>query len=550
MSAYGIAGLVDGFFAGADWRLNLEDEKAQRKRQEVLDGYRADEEARIAERHGWAREQNDMQMSDLRRAQSRQQAMDDALGRAYDAANSADQATNEPLGAIPSVQTSTPDPRTPVATRPQVRPDLPISPEAGTRTGQAIAEGLKEEVTSAPERMRDGPTVQRAQRFDGNREFQSQVDMLSDLSTGRIRKDGPEMFGRWQSMSRSEREAAGLPVSEIGGQWFFRNRHNEPLDYDRDAVRTAAEAADPKGAARLAALNGDQSAVEATPPTSQGSSSQFPADAPLRSKEPALTATAKDAMAEVSTPALQAASVDFTSNLGATKGPVTTQAQREKAATSFLDRYMEKGVPIVMEEMLRQGRIEDAMAFESFLQQGEVKKGMQNWANGIFAASIGDFDTFADEMTEAYNRLDYFGDGISIDRENSGFKKDRDGNITGASIVYKDEETGNTFEQTFNSPEDMIRMGVTLLSPEEAFKYYIERQKQATELAGTLTAKADKEQAELQKRIDDLAQALIKREPALGEAAMAPEDAYRRAEQIITGGSSGVPMLTRPQQSE
>jgi hypothetical protein len=33
-------------------------------------------------------------------------------------------------------------------------------------------------------------------------------------------------YDQWRSMSRSEREKAGLPVSEIGGQWAFRNRGN------------------------------------------------------------------------------------------------------------------------------------------------------------------------------------------------------------------------------------------------------------------------------------------------------------------------------------
>jgi len=44
-------------------------------------------------------------------------------------------------------------------------------------------------------------------------------------------------FSEWREMSRSERSAAGLPVSEIGGQWRYRGRNNN----DRRSMLISAQ---------------------------------------------------------------------------------------------------------------------------------------------------------------------------------------------------------------------------------------------------------------------------------------------------------------------
>ncbi len=172
-----------------------------------------------------------------------------------------------------------------------------------------------------------------------------------------------------------------------------------------------------------------------------------------------------------STDSLSEAEQSVNSSRGASPTAAITGKQRERASRAFIDRYMEAGAPIVIKAMLARGDFDKAEAFQKWLKQSATRAGMKNWANAAFAAQVGDFDRFAKEIITAYNRLDYFGDDVTIVEEDSGFTKDREGNITGAKITFKDEKNGDTFEQVIEDPNDMVKMGITLLAPEQAFEY-------------------------------------------------------------------------------
>lgn len=277
----------------------------------------------------------------------------------------------------------------------------------------------------------------------------------------------------------------------------------------------------------------------------------------------ALAETATQAMAATATPAMQAATVaaqadpksPVAKGMGVKPGQKVTETQRKRAAGAFMDYYREYGAPIVMEEMLKRGDFAGAQAFQEFLDRGETKAAMENWAKAAFAANIGDMDTFASEIMTAYNRLDYFPDGTTIVEKESGFTRGRDGEITGARITFKDEKTGNTFEQVFSDPSDLVRMGITMLAPEEAFKHYAE-QVAATEQAG---AKAAEEALGVEKslntRIDAAAKVIMEASKGLdGVPTKSYAEARAEAEQAIKGlgalpmGAEGVPppIMRRP----
>ncbi len=259
-----------------------------------------------------------------------------------------------------------------------------------------------------------------------------------------------------------------------------------------------------------------------------------------------LAIAASDAMADTATPAVKAATEAAQDNpdmpeMGA-GGKEVTEDDREEGAKVFLEEYAKVGAPIVIEEMLRRGDVKGAMEFQEFLDTAATKRAMKSWGRAAFAAQIGDFDTFAEETFKAYDNLDYFGDNNKIDRENSGFIEDEAGNILGAKITIKDVDTGETKELVFDSPEDMVEMGIGLLAPETAFEY----RKQQMEAAREARAGAEKpeSQKEFNKRVDDLAKLLFEKAAdavITGGEPLSYEQARQQAVAALSGGGPVAP---------
>jgi hypothetical protein len=272
-----------------------------------------------------------------------------------------------------------------------------------------------------------------------------------------------------------------------------------------------------------------------------------------------LIGTAQDAMAEAATPAVKAAAAATEKaspgTMGVKPGEKVAPEQRERAAGSFIDHYMKVGAPMVIEDMLKRGDYEGAIGFQSWMDGQEAKAGMKSWAKAAFAASVGDMDSFADEIANAYNRLGYFPDGTPIDKEESGFTYGKNGEITGAVLTFKDEATGNTFEQVFSDPNDLVRLGITLMAPENAYAAFVEQQKSAS---GGLTPKeAIDAQNEQEKRIDDAAKLIYEQSQGAaltGGVPLTYEQARAQAEAAILGMSGApagmdagpVPVMRRP----
>jgi len=261
----------------------------------------------------------------------------------------------------------------------------------------------------------------------------------------------------------------------------------------------------------------------------------------------AMAETATNAMAEAATPAIKAAAEASAKSgpaLGVKPSDAVTEPQRKRAAASFIDQYMKVGAPIVLEEMLKQGQFEKAQKFQEFLDQTQTKAGMENWARAAFAANVGDMDTFADEIMEAYNRLDYFPDGTTIVKEASGFTYDKTGKISGAKITFKDGQTGNTFDQVFSDPNDLVRLGITLLAPENAFEHYAAQEQGTAKTEADRAAAAKKaaieSEAALTKRIDEATKLIFEKTvDEMGNPTLSYADARKMAEREIRGKPPG-----------
>lgn len=300
-----------------------------------------------------------------------------------------------------------------------------------------------------------------------------------------------------------------------------------------------------------------------------------PQSAPAPTKQIAETAVETLGATGPATQAAVSAPVT-TEEAGARPNAAVTADRQERASTAFLDRYREVGVPMIIDGYLKAGKLEKAQAFMDWMEQGEVKAGMRDWSKAAFAASVGDFDGFADHIVTAYNRLDYFGDDTTIVKDKSGFV-DANGkiinggdgsNIAGAVLTFRDEKTGATFEQRIDDPNDLVEMGISMLAPETAFEYWQDRSAQAEERAlgaakeeAAAAKEAAKEAREAEKdrvkRISERAQKIVEggfgqitMEEAIQQAVAAEEELDRALKGAGSlgdvGASSAPPVLRRP----
>lgn len=327
------------------------------------------------------------------------------------------------------------------------------------------------------------------------------------------------------------------------------------VDMPPSGMPAAPQPASPTGAGpRIANLpNGAPAAPANTIPAAASSVA-----ANLPPAERALANEAMAGLAAANSPAIQKTAE--TAPLGATpsvgkdgKPKPITEAQRTRAADAFIEQYMKVGAPMVVEEMLRQGKLDQAKGFMDWIETTSTKAAMKDWSRAAFAATVGDFDSFAEHTISAYNRLDYFPDGTTIVKDQSGFTRDRDGNINGAKITFRDEETGNTFDQVFEGPDDLIRMGTTLLAPEMAYQAYVAQEEARKVAALGAQEKADGKAEKDQGRIDDIAAAIFKESIGLdGKPTISYQEALRQAQEAVSGKPEGaaaegeVPMVYRP----
>jgi hypothetical protein len=234
--------------------------------------------------------------------------------------------------------------------------------------------------------------------------------------------------------------------------------------------------------------------------------------------------------------------------LGAPGSGQMTPAQVNRASADALDHYTSVVAPRLVEEMVKRGDVDRALKYQEFIDQAATKAAMKDWSAAMVAAVDGNMDVFADKIITVYNRLDYYGDDTTIVREKSGFTKDAQGNINGAVLTFKDERTGNTWEQILDDPEQFITMGIAATAPEKAFEHYEAKISAAKEGARGAVK-------ERQQRLDDLAKLIFTEtnKSALSEdQKISYADAMLQAQQQIDGAGQAEqtaappPLMRRP----
>ena len=154
-------------------------------------------------------------------------------------------------------------------------------------------------------------------------------------------------------------------------------------------------------------------------------------------------------------------------------------ADEERASQTFMQHYAETAVPKIIDHFLKQGDVEKATAFQEWADSQKVKGQMASWSKAIWAITNGDEDRFIEHLSATYNAID---DGMSIDPEQTRFKHDRQGNITGATLAVRNDETGEVSVQEYDNQQDIVEMAVYTLAPEQTFEYLWGLSQQAREM--------------------------------------------------------------------
>lgn len=262
------------------------------------------------------------------------------------------------------------------------------------------------------------------------REDRARRIQLQDEDRSFVRED--------RSLAKEDRQRR--IAAENQSQAFTKEqRDRQRQDWQRDdAIKGAySQAADQANATRNADVEGAIQPIEAQGPTPEGKG----------------------------LPAFKVGDATFTD-----KGQA--RAAAEKDVKPFMDYYTAKSAPLVTEAYMRAGQPEKAQAYNNWLKTEGVQKGMESWAKALQAASRDDPDGFAKHITAAYNQQGYFEDGRTTTAK---LRKDKDGNTVGMDLEFEDKATGKKWTRSLDGREDIYRMGVELMAPEQVFKFGLQQ---------------------------------------------------------------------------
>lgn len=578
--AAGLAAFVQGYFGARDRQMAIADKKADRERQKKLDELVFSREARAAELH-------DLQVGETRRAITERERDREILRSGADAAQAAmdaDQAAARapdpvtgvaaelglPLGAVTNRAADTfvannPLPSTPAVARPGPTVAAASALPQVTRASEyPPGRGPAPQAPAAPQRAPMGATPTQSQAYDDAGLITlPDGTVIAPAPRGAIADElgayGPAGV-RYLRGPRDTREADYPPsrapaAPEAAPRNPMLTPGINPLlggtlnimaarrGTGRGAVPAPDAISDMIGTEDLAAagekLLGKPAPgprVDALSPADQKADKQArtamgAARVVEQTASPETQGAAQAAVTAAATPA------PGKGGKGLKPGETVTPAQKERASRAFLDYYAENGVPKIIEGYLKRGEIDKAIAFQNFMDSQTTKAGMKDWALATFALTTGDLDGFADRLMDSYNRNNYINDSTIVLKDQSEIFRDSSGNVTGARVVFKDEASGNTFDQVFSSQDDLIAFGMLNFDPATVFENYVARAEAAKGNAkGALDTR--KTEAEIAKLEADArkADAEAAATPRLGAVAGVPD----------TGVSGGPPVAYRP----
>lgn len=119
---------------------------------------------------------------------------------------------------------------------------------------------------------------------------------------------------------------------------------------------------------------------------------------------------------------------------------------------------------------------------DEWVKNERTLAGVEAYGRAFAAASAGDFDAFGESIVDLYNNEDYYGDGLQIVRNKSGFTTDEAGNVVGARVTFKDSN-GRVFTREWGTIDQLLSEVAVQLSPEAAFQAHLANKAAAPQAA-------------------------------------------------------------------
>ena len=144
---------------------------------------------------------------------------------------------------------------------------------------------------------------------------------------------------------------------------------------------------------------------------------------------------------------------------------------------SALTNYLQTSTPRVVDELLRQGKIDQAKAYQTFIDTEQGRKYAQAWTDGVRRFSFGDTNGALKSFEGLYNSQ-LARDGQSV-RLTPGKEA---GTMVATMFGPKGEELG---AQTLKT-DDLLSQAAIYMAPHEAVKHFAERNAKREDSAALL----------------------------------------------------------------
>ncbi|MDB6179010.1 hypothetical protein PAF17_16075 [Paracoccus sp. Z330] len=577
----GIAALVNGYVGGKDIKQRWEDRADQKEWNKELRDFRRKAEGRLADRHGWAGEQQGwardrhgafMDQSEQRsrafeQAWNDDQSMRGAFDGAVSAAESGLVTPTEPE-QVTSASTKGPVQAVPMGVSPDAPQVSAQSPQVSDQSPQLGAQ--PPQVDPLFSDAGDGRVY--SMRPPRNAEEKAQIALAA--KEGRLIVDDATAQRQGEIDRIGNARATAGPVQQAimaDPDHRYGQSGGAGADVVEAGKAVARGAANTVDAAANIGLRGVRQVNKVVNPISEwitgknfgepanadwsgGARDQMPAPARPKGATKVEADTAAGAAQVIDqvgdSPAMQAAAE--ATPLGVKPGQPMTVRQRKDAADSFMQSYIKNGAPVVIKEMMRQGKFSEAESLQAFIKDESAQEGLRQWSGAVFAALNGDVETAAEAMMDAYNSAGYYDDGFEILKDETSLIRDDSGEVTGVRLAMKNQQTGQVSIQE-ESISDVINKGLWLTSPEQAMQSYIARQQAVQDRL--LEADQKRQEAAIEliknapKEIREMAQFLMeqdveRRKNSFGRdetPPLTPEEAMAQAQALIAGGGAAQP---------
>ena len=194
----------------------------------------------------------------------------------------------------------------------------------------------------------------------------------------------------------------------------------------------------------------------------------------------------------------------------------TSHIARAANGAASLDEYLKTSTPKVIDVLLRQGKIEQAQAYQKFIDSQEGKDYARAWIDGVRRFSIGDTKGALKSFENLYNSQLYR-DGNTV--------KLTPGRDPRTMTVTQIGPDGKPLGETTVGTDALLGQAALYLAPHEAVKYYAEQTAKRTSEAALM---------ERQQAIEDQRQAgrqaMADRTDARTQAQIAAADARSQAQ--------------------